>query len=54
MIAWGIGITASLLGLAAAYHWDYSVGPAVAAVLGILLLLTACGARILNPKQQGT
>ena len=43
MMAWGIGIAASAMGLLSAYCWDYSVGPAVAAFLGLLLILAALG-----------
>jgi len=41
LIAWGIGIAASVMGLLSAYRWDYSVGPAVAVFLGLLLSLAA-------------
>jgi zinc/manganese transport system permease protein len=43
LIAWGVGIVASVLGLLSAYHWDYSVGPAVAVFLGLLLVAVASG-----------
>jgi zinc/manganese transport system permease protein len=43
MVAWGIGIAASVMGLLSAYRWDYSVGPAVAVFLGLLLILVAVG-----------
>jgi zinc/manganese transport system permease protein len=37
LIAIGSGIAASILGLAFAYHWDFSAGPSVSLMLGILL-----------------
>jgi len=43
IMAWGIGIAASVMGLLSAYRWDYSVGPSVAAFLGLLLILAALG-----------
>ena len=43
MMACGIGITASVMGLLFAYKWDYSVGPAVALFLGLGLALVALG-----------
>ncbi len=39
VMAWGIGLAATLMGLFFAYQWDYSVGPSVAMFLGLLLAL---------------
>ncbi|HIJ66591.1 MAG TPA: metal ABC transporter permease [Candidatus Hydrogenedentes bacterium] len=45
-IAWTYGIASSAAGLLAAYHYDFSVGPAIAAFLGLTLALTAAGLRV--------
>ena len=41
MMAWSIGVAGSAMGLLFAYKWDYSVGPAVALFLGLVLTLAA-------------
>ncbi len=40
-IAWGSGVTASMMGLLFSYRYDFSAGPAVALFLGLLLILAA-------------
>jgi len=41
VIAWVSGVAASLIGLLFAYYLDFSVGPAVALFLGVMLVLAA-------------
>ena len=41
-VAWGSGAASSIAGLLFAYCFDFSVGPAIAAFLGIALVLAAC------------
>jgi zinc/manganese transport system permease protein len=37
LVAWSVGILASLLGLVASYRWDLPSGPAIVCTLGLLL-----------------
>jgi zinc/manganese transport system permease protein len=39
LIAWGAGLAASALGLAASYGWDLPSGPAIVCMLGVFLVL---------------
>jgi len=48
LIAWGVGGTASALGLLASYRWDYPSGPAVVCALGLLLLAFGAWHRLLR------
>ena len=51
-IAWSSGITASAMGLLFSYHYDFSVGPAVALFLGMILAAVALLQRLLNLKEE--
>ena len=46
LIAWSTGILASIFGLVFAHKLDFSVGPAVAMCLGILLILAGASRRL--------
>ena len=43
VITWAVGIVSSLGGLLFAYRLDFSVGPAIAMLLGVVLLVAALG-----------
>jgi len=47
MIAWGLGTASTLAGLAFSYRFDFSVGPSLAAILGIALVVTAVAKRLI-------
>lgn len=48
MIIWIASIVASLLGLLFAYYYDFSIGPAIALLLGIELLISALISRLIR------
>ncbi|MCD6307698.1 MAG: metal ABC transporter permease [Candidatus Latescibacteria bacterium] len=41
MTAWGLGTVVTIAGLAFSYRFDFSLGPSLAAILGIVLVVTA-------------
>jgi zinc/manganese transport system permease protein len=48
LIAWCVGIVAIVVGLTVSYRWDYSCGPAIVAILGIILGATTVIRRIVG------
>jgi zinc/manganese transport system permease protein len=48
LAAWTLGAAACTGGLLFAYSLDFSVGPAVALFLGVVLVLTACGRSLVS------
>ncbi len=49
LIAWGIGIFVSIAGLAFSYRFDFSCGPSMVALMGILLIIAALGKKMIKP-----
>jgi len=46
LIAWAMAAVASVAGLLFAYHFDFSLGPAIALFLGIILTVAAISAKL--------
>ncbi len=53
-LAWGTGMLASAIGLAASYRWDFPSGPAVVCTVGAFLLLYAGYRVISSPTEDGS
>lgn len=53
LVAWTVGLFASLLGLAASYRWDLPSGPAIVCTLGVMLISFA-GWHLLRSRTSST
>lgn len=47
---WGIGVLASLLGLGSSYLWDLPTGASIVSSLGMMLILSFVGYRIIKKR----
>lgn len=46
LIAWGVGVLVTLSGLAFSYRYDFSCGPSMISIMGIVLIIAALAKRI--------
>ncbi len=48
LIAWGLGIAVSIAGLAFSYRFDFSCGPSMVSIMGIVLVIGAIGQKLIK------